>query len=95
MTYLSHTASFHSNERIAPSDRGIKHLGGEPEFGVYLVETFGRRSTRHGFSPIWKRFLAEFGRGRSLDVATQWLMSPLPRGGKALGLADVFGRYRR
>ncbi|WP_206069792.1 hypothetical protein, partial [Novosphingobium olei] len=26
MTYLSHTASFHSNERIAPSNRGIKHL---------------------------------------------------------------------
>ena len=27
VTYLSHTASFHSNERIAPSNRGIKHLG--------------------------------------------------------------------
>ena len=27
MTYLSHTASFHSNERITPSNRGIKHLG--------------------------------------------------------------------
>jgi len=27
MTYLSHTASFPSNERIAPSNRGIKHLG--------------------------------------------------------------------
>ena len=26
VTYLSHTASFHSNERIAPSNRGIKHL---------------------------------------------------------------------
>ena len=26
MTYLSHTASFHSNEGIAPSNRGIKHL---------------------------------------------------------------------
>jgi hypothetical protein len=26
MTNLSHTASFHSNERIAPSNRGIKHL---------------------------------------------------------------------
>jgi transposase len=26
-TYLSHTASFHSNERIAPSNRGIKQLG--------------------------------------------------------------------
>jgi len=26
MTYLSHTASFPSNERIAPSNRGIKHL---------------------------------------------------------------------
>ena len=25
MTYLSHTASFHSNERIAPSNHGIKH----------------------------------------------------------------------
>lgn len=25
-TCLSHSASFHSNERIAPSDRGIKHL---------------------------------------------------------------------
>jgi hypothetical protein len=24
MTNLSHTASFHSNERIAPSNRGIK-----------------------------------------------------------------------
>ena len=27
VTYLSHMASFHSNERIAPSNRGIKHLG--------------------------------------------------------------------
>jgi len=26
MTYLSHAASFHSNERIAPANRGIKHL---------------------------------------------------------------------
>lgn len=26
MTYLSHTASFQFNERIAPSNRGIKHL---------------------------------------------------------------------
>ena len=26
VTYLSHAASFHSNERIAPSNRGIKHL---------------------------------------------------------------------
>ncbi|MGK6324656.1 hypothetical protein ACMGDM_16450 [Sphingomonas sp. DT-51] len=26
MTYLSHTASFHSSERIAPSNRRIKHL---------------------------------------------------------------------
>jgi hypothetical protein len=26
MTNLSHMASFHSNERIAPSNRGIKHL---------------------------------------------------------------------
>ena len=25
VTYLSHKASFHSNERIAPSNRGIKH----------------------------------------------------------------------
>jgi hypothetical protein len=25
VTYLSHMASFHSNERIAPSNRGIKH----------------------------------------------------------------------
>ena len=24
---LSHMASFHSNERIAPSNRGIEHLG--------------------------------------------------------------------
>ena len=27
MTYLSHSASFHSNERITPSNLGIKHLG--------------------------------------------------------------------
>lgn len=26
VTYLSHAASFQSNERIAPSNRGIKHL---------------------------------------------------------------------
>ena len=30
MTNLSHTASFHSNERIAPSNRGIKHLADAP-----------------------------------------------------------------
>ena len=27
MTYLSHSASFHSKEQIAPSNHGIKHLG--------------------------------------------------------------------
>lgn len=27
VTYLSHMPSFHSNERIAPSNLGIKHLG--------------------------------------------------------------------
>ncbi len=27
VTYLPHAASFHSNERIAPSNRGTKHLG--------------------------------------------------------------------
>lgn len=26
MTNLSHAASFHANERIAPGNRGIKHL---------------------------------------------------------------------
>ena len=26
VTYLSHNASFHSKEQIAPSNRGIKHL---------------------------------------------------------------------
>jgi hypothetical protein len=26
VTNLSHSASFHSNEWIAPSNRGIKHL---------------------------------------------------------------------
>ncbi|AGI67007.1 hypothetical protein OAN307_c13170 [Octadecabacter antarcticus 307] len=26
MTYLSHNASFHSKEQIAPSNHGIKHL---------------------------------------------------------------------
>jgi hypothetical protein len=26
VTYLSHTASFHFNERIAPSNRGNEHL---------------------------------------------------------------------
>ncbi len=30
LTNLSHSASFHSNERIAPSNRGIKHLGSGP-----------------------------------------------------------------
>jgi hypothetical protein len=27
VTYLSHNASFHSKEQIAPSNRGIKQLG--------------------------------------------------------------------
>jgi len=27
VTSLSHAASFHSDERIAPSNRGIKHAG--------------------------------------------------------------------
>jgi len=29
VTYLSHASSFHSNERITPSNRGIKHSHGE------------------------------------------------------------------
>jgi hypothetical protein len=29
VTYLSHNASFHSKEQIAPSNRGIKHIGAE------------------------------------------------------------------
>jgi hypothetical protein len=28
VTYLSHNASFHSKEQIAPSNRGIKQLDG-------------------------------------------------------------------
>ena len=31
--YLSHNASFHSKEKIAPSNRGIKHLGSVPGVG--------------------------------------------------------------
>ncbi len=41
VTYLSHTASFHSNERIAPSNRGIKHLGDRP--ALTPVESFYQR----------------------------------------------------
>ncbi|WP_207209867.1 glycosyltransferase family 2 protein, partial [Tropicimonas sp. IMCC6043] len=39
VTYLSHRASFHSSEWIAPSNRGIKHLG---SWGVrFLQVVFG------------------------------------------------------
>jgi hypothetical protein len=31
VTYLSHNASFHSKEQIAPSNRGIKHIGATPQ----------------------------------------------------------------
>ena len=34
VTNLSHTASFHSNERIAPSNRGIKHLATVASFSA-------------------------------------------------------------
>jgi len=46
MTYLSHAASFHSNERIAPSNRGIKHLGSAPVPPRPIQE-------RHRSSPMW------------------------------------------
>src|SRR4051812_25467908 len=40
VTYLTHTASFHSNEKIAPSDRGIKHLAAD------LVTMIGEPTTK-------------------------------------------------
>jgi len=42
VTYLSHTASFHSNERIAPSNRGIKHLGRE----IAVIQAAGYAARR-------------------------------------------------
>ena len=38
MTYLSHTASFPSNERIAPLNCGIKHLGNWDFFADHLTQ---------------------------------------------------------
>ena len=40
--YLSHNASFHSKEKIAPSNRGIKQLGG----GLPLPPARYRRPNR-------------------------------------------------
>ncbi|RYF10127.1 MAG: hypothetical protein EOO77_22195 [Oxalobacteraceae bacterium] len=47
VTYLSHTASFRSNERIAPSNRGIKHLGSQPNSRV-RYRAARHRPTNHG-----------------------------------------------
>jgi len=55
VTYLSHTASFHSDERIAPSNRGIKHLGyqrrkksGSDQSQIYNQPLVGRMHTGPG-----------------------------------------------
>jgi len=61
MTYLSHTASFHSNERIAPSNRGIKHL-------VSLAGYWVRRLT--SFRGLSLSAKAKWGRGYLLFVGT-------------------------
>jgi hypothetical protein len=40
VTYLSHNASFHSKEQIAPSNRGIKHLGIDHSAPSNILEYF-------------------------------------------------------
>ena len=56
VTYLSHVASFHSVERIAPSNRGIKHLAMEPAIawdgvvaGHITTIYYGNPSTSYNF----------------------------------------------
>ena len=58
MTYLSHTASFHSNERIAPSNRGIKHLEvcGISKSEVYRRIKDGTFPRSHAFKCNARRF---------------------------------------
>ena len=38
MTNLAHSASFHSNERITPSNRGIKHLEPDTKHDAALID---------------------------------------------------------
>jgi hypothetical protein len=40
VTYLSHNASFHSKEKIAPSNRGIKHLVKRGTGAGLVIEAF-------------------------------------------------------
>ncbi|MEG3166371.1 TolC family protein [Sphingomonas sp. PB2P19] len=67
MTYLSHTASFHSNERIAPSNREIKQIASRDqlELGVSAVRAANsalegvRRGFAEGFRSNFEVFDSE------------------------------------
>ena len=48
VTYLSHMASFHSKERIAPSNRGIKHLDTLPPPHYVMAHPWENRVHRPG-----------------------------------------------
>jgi hypothetical protein len=65
VTYLSHTAFFHSNERIAPSNRGIKHLVDERgDFGDHQGASLICRRGRHSGR--------RWGRQRLADCSPSW-----------------------
>jgi phosphomannomutase len=50
VTYLSHNASFHSKEQIAPSNRGIKHL--EVTASHNLINYNGLKMVKVGSKPL-------------------------------------------
>ncbi len=72
-TNLSRSVSFHSRERIAPSNRGIKHLGCSdcrrswPTRASSSVKPFPRLRTLRGFG--CPTFAAGFSGRRSLSTA--------------------------
>jgi len=64
MTNLSHSASSHSNERITPSNRAIKHIG---TVAVRLAVILRKFRLRRGAGSLWLRRVAH-GESRPCEL---------------------------
>jgi transposase len=71
VTNLSHNASFHSNERITPSNRGIKQWRDAPaEYGPHktIYNRFVRWSRLGVFNKIFAGLAAKGGKSDQLMI---------------------------
>ena len=86
-------ASFHSNERIAPSNRGIKHLASvEDSIAAALAEETTEFNARFIYNqiPIWRGLIKTAFNFAHVVLGDQWTFSPAARPVReaALGRGD-------